>query len=117
MRDDALQTAIADAALNGDPFLVSHGVLMELEWVLRRAAGWNRGQVNEAIRLLLSLPGATVEVPGLINWALGQHLAGADWADMLHLVGSRKAEAFLTFDRGIEASAGPETPLPVRSLG
>lgn len=85
MRDDAVQTAIADATLNVEAFFVSHGVLMELGWVLRSAAGWDRVQINQAMRLLLSLPGATVDMPGLINWALERHLAGADWADMLHL--------------------------------
>jgi predicted nucleic-acid-binding protein len=116
LRDDAVQTAIADATLDVDAFFVSHTVLMELGWVLRSAAGWNRMQINQAIRLLLSLPGAKVEVPGLINWALEQHLAGADWPDMLHLIANRKSEAFVTFDRSIEIAAGADTPVSVRTL-
>lgn len=117
LRDDADQTAIAEAILDGASFFISHGVLMELGWVLRSVAGWNRAQINQGIRLLLSLPGADIEVPTLVQWALERHLAGADWADMLHLIANRKSEAFVTFDMGIDAAAGPETPVPIRTLG
>ena len=65
---------------------------------------------------MLSLPGAEVELPSLIQWALERHLAGADWADMLHLIANRKSEAFVTFDRDIEQAAGPDSPVLVRTL-
>ena len=117
MRDDTVQTAIADNVIGYQAFFISHGVLMELGWVLRSAAGWNRVEINQAIRLLLSLPGANVELPGLINWALEQHLAGGDWADMLHLVANRRSDAFHTFDTAIEGAAGNKAPVPVKTLG
>jgi predicted nucleic-acid-binding protein len=116
LHDDAAQAAVAAATLDAGEFFVSHGVLMELGWVLRSGAGWDRGQINNAVRLLLSLPGAKVELPGLVDWALERHLAGADWADMLHLIASRKSEAFVTFNRGIEEAAGHDAPVVVRTV-
>lgn len=45
--------------------------------------------------------------------ALDRYAAGADWADMLHLIDSAGREAFLTFDRRAGTHAGSETTVPI----
>ena len=113
--DDPEQEALAAACISEGVF-VSHGVLMEAEWVLRRSYGWSRKSINAALLSLLALQEVETELPDQLQWALDRHAAGADWADMLHLVAARRQSGFATFDRKL-ARAALKPPVPVELLG
>ena len=115
-RDDTRQAAIAGALISERGVYVSNGVMMETEWVLRSSFGWSRERVSDALGKLLSLPTVAVDDPGAIGWALTRHAAGADLADMLHLVAARKTEGFATFDGALAADAGWDAPVGVETL-
>lgn len=113
--DDRKQTDLAETQLQRGMF-ISHGVLIETEWVLRSVYGFDRSRTCQELLRLLDLAG--VEVGGLsdVLWAVGRHREGADLADMLHLVSSRDQLAFVTFDRDLPRDAGSDTPVAVELL-
>lgn len=113
--DDPPQTTIATELLTAD-VVIPITVMLETGWVLRSRYDRNRGQTCEALRTLLDLPTVHVEDEPAIRWALDRFEAGADFADMLHLVAARGAETFATFDQGLARSAGDGAPIAVESL-
>ena len=112
--DDPDQEALAAACI-GTGVFVSHGVLMEAEWVLRGSYGWGRSPINTALAEFLALREVETELPDELQWALDQHRAGADWADMLHLIAARRQSGFATFDRKL-VRAALDPPVPVELL-
>ena len=116
VKDDPVQTPIAAAAFER-PVFVSHGVIMETEWVLRSRYRLPREEICGALkRLLLDVETVKVAERELVAWSLERYAAGADLDDMLHIVASRGSEAFLTFDKGLVDAAGPGSPTPVEGL-
>jgi predicted nucleic-acid-binding protein len=115
MQDDPGQLAAA-RKLREQGVFVSHGVLMEAEWVLRSYYRQDRAAVNAALRDFLSVPGVASDQAALLFWALDRHAEGADWADMLHIIASQGREAFATFDTMIGRAAGDAPPVPVRTV-
>lgn len=89
---------------------------METEWVLRRRYRWSRGRINDAFVQFLSLGQIETSVRHDLFWALDRHLAGADWADMLHLLAARGRTSFATFDRKLAKAVGADTPISVTLL-
>lgn len=114
--DDAVQAEQVRALRASETLFVSLSVLMEGEWVLRAAHGWPRDRIARALAALLELDAIEIESVALAEWAIGRYRAGADLADMLHLVANRETEAFATFDRRLERQAGARTPVAVRIL-
>lgn len=114
LRDEPRQSEAAATCIAGGVF-VSDGVMMETEWVLR-SVGWSRPRVNRALESFLAIDQVAVAQPDYLMWALERHLAGADWADMLHLIAARGNEAFVTFDRKLAKRAGDDALLPVAVL-
>lgn len=98
-----------------ESFTLPLTVVMESEWVLRSYYRWRRDQIADALHGLLDLPELTVQPTGLA-WALDRYAEGADFADMMHLIAAKGAEAFVTFDGDLAQRAGPEAPLPVETL-
>jgi predicted nucleic-acid-binding protein len=115
MQDDPDQLAAA-RRLRAEGLFVSHGVIIEGEWVLRSHYRQSRGEVNAALRDFLSVPGVAADRSDLLFWALDRHAEGADWADMLHIIASQGRQAFATFDRSIASAAGEASPVQVRTL-
>ncbi len=95
---------------------VSHSVLIETEWVLRASFGWGRARINDALRNFLALRHVEAELHVGLLWALDRHRAGADWADMLHLIAARQEPSFLTFDLNLPKGAGTDSPVAVEVL-
>jgi predicted nucleic-acid-binding protein len=112
--DDARQAASATECIRAGVF-VSHGVLLETEWVLRSGYGWTPARINVEFTDLLAMQCVEVEQVDALHWALERHLLGADWADMLHLVATHGHEAFVTFDAKLAKRAG-DAPLPITVL-
>ncbi len=116
--DDAEQAEQA-RALFGDAsrdLVVLNTVLLEAEWVLRAAYGFERAAVAKALRRLLGLPTVRAEDPGRASQALAWHEAGLDFADALHLAGSQDARALKTFDRAFARDAPGDGSCPVELL-
>lgn len=114
LRDDPIQTPIAMACVEQGVF-VSDGVLMETEWVLRGLFGKDRRQeINDALSAFAALDTVSVAQPERIDWALDRHRAGADWADMLHLIASAGHDSFATFEKNLREGDAP--PVLVEKL-
>lgn len=113
--DDARQSRRAQELI-AQPSLLSLTVLLETGWVLSSRYRFSRAQIAEILSGLIDLGPIHVEEPDGIRWAIGRYAAGADLADMIHLVAARSATAFATFDRSIAAAAGDAPPVPVETL-
>lgn len=110
--DDQKQLAALEARLS-EGFFVSHGVLMEVEWVLRSAYRYKRDEINHALLTLILLDEIRVPNAPFVLWALDRHGDGADFADMLHVVAARGTSSFLTFDKDLDVV---DAPLPIEVL-
>ena len=115
LADDPHQTKIADDRVAAGIF-VSHGVLMETEWVLRAAYRVKRARIADLLAQLIELDSVETEDRDTLYWALDRYRRGADWADLLHLIACRARPAFATFDRSLAKEAGPDAPVAVQLL-
>lgn len=115
VQDEPKQPAAAQTILEGGAFITS-GVWIECEWVLRSGYRWHRERIAQAFASLLDT--GTVEVSDLtgLSWAIDRYAAGADWADMIHLVDSSEQRVFVTFERRLAGRAGPATPAAIETL-
>ncbi|WP_373510252.1 type II toxin-antitoxin system VapC family toxin [Thiocapsa sp.] len=95
----AKQRPIAYEIFTRSPSLfVPLTVVLELEWVLRAFYRFDAAQVIQVLTHLLGLPNVNVEEVDRIAAALELLEQGLDFADALHLAGSRHCEALYTFD-------------------
>ena len=103
--DHPQQSAKAKAVINGEQVFVSTTVMLETEWVLRSAYGFDAKRVCNALRGFGGLPNIVFEDPGLVAFALDRMDDGMDFADSLHLGRAASCDAFLTFDQRFVRSA------------
>jgi predicted nucleic-acid-binding protein len=115
LADDLKQYEIALTIIR-DGVFVPTTVLLELGWLLESRYRQSRTIVAKALQELIDLPTVTIEDASWVSWAIERYAAGADFPDMVHLVGSRFAETFSTFDAGIRNKAGSNAPLPIETL-
>ena len=92
------QASRARKLIETEEVLIPASVLLESEWVLRAAYGFDADAIRKAFQGLMGLPKAHVESPERIAIALGWYAAGLDFADALHLASSSPAGQFATFD-------------------
>lgn len=116
MRDDEAQARVADATLS-EPCFISDTVFLETAWLLSSRYRLTRAVLAATLADLLQLPAVTVSDPDRIGWAIERFAAGADFADMMHIVASDGADSFVTFERDMVHLAGSESPIPVETLG
>src|SRR4051812_47826423 len=110
MADDPDQTEVARDCVAAGIF-VSHGGLMESEWVMRSAYRMDRARIAALLADFLELGSVEVEDRDALLWASDRYRQGADWADMLHLIASRAQPSFATFDRSLAGAAGKDAPM------
>ncbi|KAF1049479.1 type II toxin-antitoxin system VapC family toxin [Xylophilus sp.] len=97
--DEPAQHRRAVAMLSGHVVWLSRTVLLETEWVLRGAFGFEPGEIAAALRQLTRLSGVRCEDAAAVDAAIGALEAGMDFADALHFAASASAdEGFATFD-------------------
>lgn len=112
VRDDARQTKLADqlfAVLDVEtPGYLSHTVLVEVWWVLRRAYEFPVAQCRDFFGILIDAREFRVEAPDLARAALQRTIDGADFADALvaETAKGAGASATMTFDRNAAEHAG-----------
>ena len=107
VRDDASQAAAAtslirSAVRKGEPLFVPVTVLLELEWVLRSAFGFDKPAVLQALFGLLGSFDLAFESVGAIELALAQYVrSAADFSDGLHVALAQQANQspLWTFDK------------------
>lgn len=97
--DDPGQTARVRDAIETGQVYVPTTVLLETEWVLRRAYRYGPDEVVGVLRNFAGLPQVRVENAALLIEALEHAEAGMDFADALHLGAAAQCDALLTFDR------------------
>lgn len=73
-------------------------MILESEWVLRFAYGFQPNEICMAFRMLLGLPNVHVGHDQAIAQALNWHELGSDFADAFHLALSQTCRDFYTFD-------------------
>ena len=114
-KDEQSQAARAvhawqSAANSGGVFLTTT-VLVELAWVLRVAAKFNRGAIAEALRRLCDSEDVTVQDESTVQNALKRYESGfADFSDCLILEVASGAGALpvVTFDEKFAREPGVE---------
>jgi len=99
--DDKRQARAARAAIEAGDIYISLTVLLEAEWVLRSAYGFNSIRIAESFRDLAGLPTITVQEPLKLAQALDWTRRGMDFADALDLAKAEGRTAFLSFDRNL----------------
>jgi len=97
--DDAAQTRRAAALFASEQIYLSKSALLESEWVLRFAYELPPQNILQALRKLVGLPNVVLEQQREVAEALDGFEQELDFADALHLAGSRRAGRFATFDK------------------
>lgn len=94
------QRAVARAVLASErKFFVPLTVVQELEWVMRGAYGFSRGDAVKVLDHLLDLPNLDVDAAAAVRQATEWHRRGLDFSDALHLALSASCSELTTFDR------------------
>lgn len=106
-RDDENQCAAAvrlvqTATEDGTPVLISTGVLLETEWVLRSRYELASPEIQRAFNAILETHELIVQDPAVLEEALAswQNRAGTDFADCMHVANAvQNARTLATFDQ------------------
>ena len=117
VRDDAAQSAAAEAVLANEPVFIPVTVMLELEWVLRSRYGFDPNKLSQAFTLLCALPNVTVGEAAAVRQAAARLAKGWDFADALHHALSEGCVDFLSFDDHLvkrAARASPRALPPIR---
>ena len=107
-RDDEAQCAAAvrlvqTAAEDGAAALISSGVLLETEWVLRSRYKLAPAEIQQAFHAVLETQELIVQEPAVLEEALElwRKRAAADFADCMHVANAvQNARTLATFDQG-----------------
>ncbi len=111
--DDERLAKSARAALESGDIFIAGTVLLEAEWVLGSAYGFEPIRIAESFRDLAVLPAITIEEPTKLSQALDWMRRGMDFTDALHLANSKECATFLTFDRRLAKLAKTSGSIPV----
>lgn len=103
--DHPTQSPMAKQLIDGHDVFICTTVLLETEWVLRSAYGFDAARIAAALRAFAGLPRVTLEDPALAARALDGMDSGMDFADALHLASASGCEAFMSFDRRFTRAA------------
>lgn len=97
-RDDEEQFQKAFTLISDNEIFIPETVILESEWVLRYAYDFKPEAIHHALSKTLGLPNVKTGRPDLIAQAIDLARQGLDFADALHLAGSRGCDRFATFD-------------------
>ena len=96
--DEPRQAARARAIIERQTVFVATTVLLETEWVLRSAYGFEPSQLLDALTALCGLPTISLENAAHVATALHWMQGGLDFADALHLAAAEDCDGFASFD-------------------
>lgn len=103
--DHPEQAARARTLLERETVFVALTVILEVEWVLRSAYGFESARVLGAIRAFVGLSNVVVQNASALARALSWAESGMDFADALHLAQAADCEAFVSFDGRLAKAA------------
>lgn len=103
--DDPEQAEKARAILKRPDVFIPETVLLESEWVLRHAYGFEPAVIHGAFSKLCGLPNVILPNPHRMFTALTWYADGMDFVDALHLASSQACRAFFSFDRKLVRTA------------
>ncbi|HLH49059.1 MAG TPA: type II toxin-antitoxin system VapC family toxin [Roseiarcus sp.] len=112
--DDREQARRARELIDGGRVFIATTVLLETEWVLRRAVGRPAAETLAALKAFVGLANVTLEDEALVAQAFDWAEQGMDFADALHLAKASDCEAFVSFDRDLAKTARKAKALVVR---
>ncbi|WP_260582033.1 type II toxin-antitoxin system VapC family toxin [Sphingopyxis sp. PET50] len=101
--DDPVQSPIARDIIEAGVF-VPLTVLLELGWLLQSRYAMERAHLAASLLGLFDVPGIVLDDELAVRSAVAAFAKGGDFADHLHLVAAKGAEAFVTFDRSMVAN-------------
>jgi predicted nucleic-acid-binding protein len=112
-RDDPAQLDAADAVMS-TPVLIPLTVLVELAWTLQgKTFRMTRAEFAEIAGRMLAIGNITIPSEDGVRWAIERFAAGADFANMIHIVAARGAVAFVSFESRLSKLAGTASPMPI----
>jgi predicted nucleic-acid-binding protein len=97
--DDPGQSEKARAVLKRPDVFLPETVMLEAEWVLRNAYGFETSSIHDAFIKLCGLPNIILPNPHRMQTVLQWYTDGMDFADALHLAASQACGTFFSFDR------------------
>ncbi|ESY73325.1 type II toxin-antitoxin system VapC family toxin [Mesorhizobium sp. M0051] len=103
--DHPEQSLRARQLIDTRPVFVAVTVILEAEWVLRSAYGYDQTEIIRALRGFGGLATVEVEEAATVSFALDLAQTGMDFADALHLGKSAHCTGFATFDRKLVKAA------------
>jgi predicted nucleic-acid-binding protein len=103
--DDAAQFRHARRVMESGGVFVAKSVLLETEWVLRRALALKRPQLLAVLDGLAGAAEVELEDRVTVLRAIEGFRAGMDFADALHVASRGPAADFVTFDRDLASAA------------
>jgi predicted nucleic-acid-binding protein len=105
VRDDAAQSARAEALLNQHEIFIPVTVMLELEWVLRSRYAYAPKLVAQALEKVASLDNVVVGERVAVLAATARVAEGWDFADALHHALSAGCDDFATLDADLARRA------------
>jgi predicted nucleic-acid-binding protein len=114
--DDKIQFEKAKRLFEQEEIFIATSVVLECEWVLRYAYHLKPAAIAEAFQFLFGLPNVTLQEQAVVADAIAWHQQGMDFADALHLAGSRHCDSLATFDRKFIKAAKKITNFQVKEL-
>lgn len=115
LADDPKQTPIARRVIAEGAY-VTLTVALETSWLLGSRAALDRPRIIKVFESLLETDSIHFEGEDHLHWALERYRRGADLADMVHLIASRRTDGFVTFEKSMAKKAGSDSPLPIEIL-
>ncbi len=112
LADDPKQTPIARRVI-AEGVYVTLTVALETSWLLGSRAALDRSRIVEVFESLLETDSIQFEGEDHLHWALERYRNGADLADLVHIIASRRTDGFATFEKSMAKRAGTGCPVPV----
>ena len=98
-KDDKKQADIALAIFEKNMVFVSKTVLLECEWVLRGCYEIASNVIADAFEGLMGVSDVTVEEGRSMMDVILLYRQGIDFGDAMHLISSKSAKQFISFDK------------------
>ncbi|MBI1981836.1 MAG: type II toxin-antitoxin system VapC family toxin [Methylocystis sp.] len=103
--DHPQESAKAKELFERETIFVALTVLLETEWVLRSAYGFQPARLVVALRAFAGLRNVVIQDPPALAKALAWAERGMDFADALHLAQAGDCDGFASFDGRLAKAA------------
>ena len=114
--DDPVQSEKSRTLIKKPDIFIPETVILETEWVLRHAYGFDSTSIHDSFSKLCGLPNVILPSPYRMLMALQWYAEGMDFADALHLAASQGCKTFYSFDRKLVRKADGRGQCKVKEL-